>query len=71
MLVLRGEVGRLPAAKERMAGFRPSCGEGPLGTAVREVQNGERNGRHPVRGVKESSPRWIGKASKGAPHATG
>ncbi|MFK0218905.1 alpha/beta hydrolase [Streptomyces vinaceus] len=65
------QVGTKETGKERMTAFQQSYGKGPVRTTIRDIQNGEHNGWHYVRGMKEGSLEWISKVLKGPRPATG
>ncbi|MFD9357669.1 alpha/beta hydrolase [Streptomyces sp. NPDC060031] len=59
------QVGTKESGKERMLKFQQQYGTGPVKTTIHDIQNGEHNGWHYVRGMKESSLEWISKVLKG------
>ncbi|MEU3406660.1 alpha/beta hydrolase-fold protein [Streptomyces sp. NPDC006670] len=59
------QVGTKESGKDRMAKFVQEYGKGPVKTTIRDIQNGEHNGWHYVRGMKEGSLEWISKVLKG------
>ncbi|MFD3539482.1 alpha/beta hydrolase [Streptomyces sp. NPDC058662] len=59
------QIGTKEGGKERMTKFQEQFGKGPVKTTVRDIQNGEHNGWHYVRGMKEGSLEWISKVLKG------
>lgn len=58
------QVGTKESGKDRMVRFQQQFGKGPVKTTVRDIQNGEHNGWHYVRGMKEGSLEWISKVLK-------
>ncbi|MBT2543362.1 hypothetical protein J7E99_22355 [Streptomyces sp. ISL-44] len=58
------QIGTKESGKERMTRFVQAYGKGPVKTTVRDIQNGEHNGWHYVRGMKEGSLEWISKVLK-------
>ncbi|MFD8632351.1 alpha/beta hydrolase [Streptomyces sp. NPDC059533] len=65
------QIGTKESGKDRMTKFVQSYGKGPVKTTIRDIQNGEHNGWHYVRGMKEGSLEWISKVLKGPKPATG
>ncbi|WP_424211996.1 alpha/beta hydrolase [Streptomyces sp. BI20] len=59
------QIGTKESGKERLTNFQSTYGKGPIKVTVREILNGEHNGWHYVRGMKEGSLEWISKAMKG------
>ncbi|MET8292802.1 alpha/beta hydrolase-fold protein [Streptomyces sp. NPDC005180] len=59
------QVGTKETGKDRMTKFVQQYGKGPVKTTIRDIQNGEHNGWHYVRGMKEGSLEWISKVMKG------
>ncbi|MGW5851556.1 alpha/beta hydrolase [Streptomyces sp. NPDC055254] len=59
------QIGTKEGGKDRMTKFQEQFGKGPVKTTVRDIQNGEHNGWHYVRGMKEGSLEWISKVLKG------
>ncbi|MEU9718695.1 alpha/beta hydrolase-fold protein [Streptomyces sp. NPDC047976] len=59
------QVGTKESGKDRMVQFVQQYGKGPVRTTIRDIQNGEHNGWHYVRGMKEGSLEWISKVLKG------
>ncbi|GLX17756.1 MULTISPECIES: alpha/beta hydrolase [Streptomyces] len=59
------QVGTKESGKDRMVKFTQQYGKGPVKTTIRDIQNGEHNGWHYVRGMKEGSLEWISKVLKG------
>ncbi|WP_405700973.1 MULTISPECIES: alpha/beta hydrolase [unclassified Streptomyces] len=59
------QVGTKETGKERMTTFQQQYGKGPVKMTIRDIQNGEHNGWHYVRGMKEGSLEWISKVLKG------
>ncbi|MEU9034408.1 alpha/beta hydrolase-fold protein [Streptomyces sp. NPDC048352] len=59
------QVGTKETGKDRMAKFVQQYGKGPVKTTIRDIQNGEHNGWHYVRGMKEGSLEWVSKVLKG------
>ncbi|MER5727904.1 alpha/beta hydrolase-fold protein [Streptomyces sp. NPDC002138] len=57
--------------RARMEKFQSEFGKGPVKVTIRDIQNGEHNGWHYVRGMKEGSLEWISKAMKGPQPAEG
>ncbi|MFC9297758.1 alpha/beta hydrolase [Streptomyces sp. NPDC057011] len=58
------QVGTKESGKERMTKFQQQFGKGPIKMTIRDIQNGEHNGWHYVRGMKEGSLEWISKVLK-------
>ncbi|GHI87626.1 alpha/beta hydrolase [Streptomyces xanthophaeus] len=58
------QIGTKESGKERMVKFQQQYGKGPVKTTIRDIQNGEHNGWHYVRGMKEGSLEWISKVLK-------
>ncbi|MGW7439447.1 alpha/beta hydrolase [Streptomyces sp. NPDC054849] len=58
------QIGTKESGKERMTKFQQQYGKGPVKTTIRDIQNGEHNGWHYVRGMKEGSLEWISKVLK-------
>ncbi|MEW2413826.1 alpha/beta hydrolase-fold protein [Streptomyces sp. NPDC046866] len=58
------QVGTKETGKDRMLAFQQQYGKGPVKTTIRDIQNGEHNGWHYVRGMKEGSLEWISKVLK-------
>lgn len=58
------QVGTKESGKDRMVAFQQKYGKGPVKTTIRDIQNGEHNGWHYVRGMKEGSLEWISKVLK-------
>ncbi|MFJ6721334.1 MULTISPECIES: esterase family protein [unclassified Streptomyces] len=65
------QVGTRETGKDRMLAFQRDYGKGPVKTTIHDIQNGEHNGWHYVRGMKESSLEWISKVMKGPRPAAG
>ncbi|WUC68648.1 alpha/beta hydrolase-fold protein [Streptomyces sp. NBC_00667] len=65
------QVGTKETGKDRMLRFQREFGTGPVKTTIHDIQNGEHNGWHYVRGMKESSLEWISKVLKGPQPAAG
>ncbi|MFJ7267475.1 alpha/beta hydrolase [Streptomyces sp. NPDC099050] len=65
------QVGTRETGKDRMAQFRQKYGKGPVKVTIRDIQNGEHNGWHYVRGMKEGSLEWVSKVLKGPKPETG
>ncbi|MFI8497989.1 alpha/beta hydrolase [Streptomyces sp. NPDC085524] len=59
------QIGTKESGKERMTKFVQTYGKGPVKTTIRDIQNGEHNGWHYVRGMKEGSLEWVSKVLKG------
>ncbi|MFD9569651.1 alpha/beta hydrolase [Streptomyces sp. NPDC059982] len=59
------QVGTKETGKDRMSKFVREYGKGPVKTTIRDIQNGEHNGWHYVRGMREGSLEWISKVLKG------
>ncbi|MFF2195070.1 alpha/beta hydrolase [Streptomyces sp. NPDC058157] len=59
------QIGTKESGKDRMTKFVQQYGKGPVKTTIRDIQNGEHNGWHYVRGMKEGSLEWISKVLKG------
>ncbi|WP_438948748.1 alpha/beta hydrolase [Streptomyces virginiae] len=59
------QIGTKESGKERMTKFQQQFGKGPVKTTIRDIQNGEHNGWHYVRGMKEGSLEWVSKVLKG------
>ncbi|OEJ33546.1 alpha/beta hydrolase [Streptomyces subrutilus] len=59
------QIGTKESGKDRMTKFVQTYGKGPVKTTIRDIQNGEHNGWHYVRGMKEGSLEWISKVLKG------
>ncbi|MEW1638205.1 alpha/beta hydrolase-fold protein [Streptomyces sp. NPDC093801] len=59
------QVGTKESGKDRMVKFVQQYGKGPVKTTIRDIQNGEHNGWHYVRGMKEGSLEWVSKVLKG------
>ncbi|MEU6867378.1 alpha/beta hydrolase-fold protein [Streptomyces sp. NPDC046876] len=58
------QVGTKETGKDAMLKFQQQYGKGPVKTTIRDIQNGEHNGWHYVRGMKEGSLEWISKVLK-------
>ncbi|MFD6970383.1 alpha/beta hydrolase [Streptomyces sp. NPDC059949] len=58
------QIGTKESGRERMTKFQEQYGKGPVKTTIRDIQNGEHNGWHYVRGMKEGSLDWISKVLK-------
>ncbi|MFD0266985.1 alpha/beta hydrolase [Streptomyces sp. NPDC127106] len=58
------QIGTKEGGKDRMVKFQQEYGKGPVKTTIRDIQNGEHNGWHYVRGMKEGSLEWISKVLK-------
>ncbi len=58
------QIGTKEGGKDRMVKFQQEYGKGPIKTTIRDIQNGEHNGWHYVRGMKEGSLEWISKVLK-------
>ncbi|WP_435845294.1 alpha/beta hydrolase-fold protein [Streptomyces erythrochromogenes] len=58
------QIGTKESGKERMTKFQQQYGKGPIKMTIRDIQNGEHNGWHYVRGMKEGSLEWISKVLK-------
>ncbi|WP_449486582.1 alpha/beta hydrolase [Streptomyces avidinii] len=65
------QVGTKESGKQRMTQFQEKYGKGPVKITIRDIQNGEHNGWHYVRGMKEGSLEWISKVLKGPKPASG
>ncbi|MFI5616487.1 alpha/beta hydrolase [Streptomyces sp. NPDC051567] len=65
------QIGTKESGKERMTKFQQQYGKGPVKMTIRDIQNGEHNGWHYVRGMKEGSLEWISKVLKGPKPETG
>ncbi|MGE7391370.1 alpha/beta hydrolase [Streptomyces sp. NPDC004126] len=65
------QVGTKESGKDRMVKFVQQYGKGPVKTTIRDIQNGEHNGWHYVRGMKEGSLEWVSKVLKGPRPAAG
>ncbi|MEV7522374.1 alpha/beta hydrolase-fold protein [Streptomyces sp. NPDC091371] len=65
------QIGTKESGKDRMVKFVQAYGKGPVKTTIRDIQNGEHNGWHYVRGMKEGSLEWISKVLKGPKPAAG
>lgn len=65
------QVGSKETGKQRMTQFQEKYGKGPVKITIRDIQNGEHNGWHYVRGMKEGSLEWISKVLKGPKPSTG
>ncbi|MCX4527848.1 MULTISPECIES: esterase family protein [unclassified Streptomyces] len=66
------QVGTKESGKQRMTQFKNAYGKGPVKMTIRDIQNGEHNGWHYVRGMKEGSLEWISKVLKAPkPEGTG
>ncbi|WSF37164.1 esterase family protein [Streptomyces sp. NBC_01351] len=65
------QIGTKESGKDRMVQFQQAYGKGPVKTTIRDIQNGEHNGWHYVRGMKEGSLEWISKVMKGPKPAAG
>ncbi|MFF4431769.1 alpha/beta hydrolase [Streptomyces sp. NPDC001513] len=59
------QIGTKESGKERMTKFQQQYGKGPVKITIRDIQNGEHNGWHYVRGMKEGSLEWVSKVLKG------
>ncbi|MGW6705742.1 alpha/beta hydrolase-fold protein [Streptomyces sp. NPDC054956] len=59
------QIGTKESGKQRMTQFQEKYGKGPVKITIRDIQNGEHNGWHYVRGMKEGSLEWISKVLKG------
>nr|WP_229875012.1 alpha/beta hydrolase-fold protein [Streptomyces nojiriensis] len=59
------QIGTKESGKERMTKFQQQYGKGPVKMTIRDIQNGEHNGWHYVRGMKEGSLEWVSKVLKG------
>ncbi|AWZ17726.1 hypothetical protein DRB96_04345 [Streptomyces sp. ICC1] len=59
------QIGTKESGKQRMTQFQEKYGKGPVKMTIRDIQNGEHNGWHYVRGMKEGSLEWISKVLKG------
>lgn len=59
------QIGTKESGRQRMTAFQQQFGKGPVKTVIRDIQNGEHNGWHYVRGMKEGSLEWISKVLKG------
>ncbi|MFE4262677.1 alpha/beta hydrolase-fold protein [Streptomyces sp. NPDC056883] len=59
------QIGTKESGKERMTQFQQKYAKGPVKMTVRDIQNGEHNGWHYVRGMKEGSLEWVSKVLKG------
>ncbi|MGW6852590.1 alpha/beta hydrolase [Streptomyces virginiae] len=59
------QIGTKESGKDRMTKFQQQYGKGPVKTTIRDIQNGEHNGWHYVRGMKEGSLEWVSKVLKG------
>ncbi|MFE2284092.1 alpha/beta hydrolase [Streptomyces sp. NPDC059443] len=64
------QVGTKESGKPAMLKFQEKYGKGPVKMTIRDIQNGEHNGWHYVRGMKEGSLEWISKVLKGPKPAT-
>lgn len=58
------QVGTRETGKKGMTQFQEKFGKGPVKITIRDIQNGEHNGWHYVRGMKEGSLEWISKVLK-------
>ena len=58
------QIGTKESGKERMTKFQQQYGKGPIKMTIRDIQNGEHNGWHYVRGMKEGSLEWVSKVLK-------
>uniref|UniRef100_A0AAU2JUL2 Esterase family protein n=1 Tax=Streptomyces sp. NBC_00049 TaxID=2903617 RepID=A0AAU2JUL2_9ACTN len=58
------QIGTKESGKERMTKFQQQFGKGPIKMTIRDIQNGEHNGWHYVRGMKEGSLEWVSKVLK-------
>ncbi|MCY0932645.1 alpha/beta hydrolase-fold protein [Streptomyces sp. H34-S4] len=65
------QIGTKETGKQRMTQFRQKYAKGPVKMTIRDIQNGEHNGWHYVRGMKEGSLEWISKVLKGPKPADG
>ncbi|MFI5981673.1 alpha/beta hydrolase-fold protein [Streptomyces sp. NPDC051555] len=65
------QLGTKEKDRARMEKFQAEFGKGPVKVTIRDIQNGEHNGWHYVRGMKEGSLEWISKAMKGPKPAEG
>ncbi|MEV7725583.1 alpha/beta hydrolase-fold protein [Streptomyces sp. NPDC087917] len=59
------QIGTKESGRARMTTFVQQYGKGPVKTTIRDIQNGEHNGWHYVRGMKEGSLEWVSKVLKG------
>ncbi|WP_405497898.1 alpha/beta hydrolase [Streptomyces sp. NBC_00096] len=59
------QIGTKESGKQRMTQFQQKYARGPVKITIRDIQNGEHNGWHYVRGMKEGSLEWISKVLKG------
>ncbi|MFD9305581.1 alpha/beta hydrolase-fold protein [Streptomyces sp. NPDC060048] len=59
------QIGTKESGKQRMTQFQEKYAKGPVKMTIRDIQNGEHNGWHYVRGMKEGSLEWISKVLKG------
>ncbi|MFD4133877.1 alpha/beta hydrolase [Streptomyces goshikiensis] len=58
------QIGTKESGKPAMTRFKDAYGKGPVKMTIRDIQNGEHNGWHYVRGMKEGSLEWISKVLK-------
>lgn len=65
------QIGTKESGKERMTQFQQKYAKGPVKMTIRDIQNGEHNGWHYVRGMKEGSLEWVSKVLKGPKPETG
>lgn len=65
------QIGTKETGKQRMTQFQQKYAKGPVKMTIRDIQNGEHNGWHYVRGMKEGSLEWISKVLKGPKPADG
>lgn len=65
------QIGTKETGKQRMTQFQQKYAKGPVKMTIRDIQNGEHNGWHYVRGMKEGSLEWISKVLKGPRPADG
>ncbi|MCY0927737.1 alpha/beta hydrolase-fold protein [Streptomyces sp. H27-H1] len=65
------QIGTKETGKQSMTQFRQKYAKGPVKMTIRDIQNGEHNGWHYVRGMKEGSLEWISKVLKGPKPADG
>ncbi|MGW5395447.1 alpha/beta hydrolase [Streptomyces sp. NPDC003952] len=65
------QIGTKESGKDRMTQFQQKYAKGPVKMTIRDIQNGEHNGWHYVRGMKEGSLEWVSKVLKGPKPETG
>ncbi|MGW7459730.1 alpha/beta hydrolase [Streptomyces sp. NPDC054797] len=59
------QIGTKESGRGGMTKFQQQFGQGPVKITIRDIQNGEHNGWHYVRGMKEGSLEWISRVLKG------